>query len=741
MPNEQELLRNQRKAAGKKGRPLKLSAYTSATTHTDPQYKHEAIRKLYEKTINLPKPKGRYLRDRLAKRTPLQKAAAQQVQDLIANQKRLNIPQKAQQNLAQAQQQNIMQAVQPYLNQSVDPLDLRQHYLNPYQNQMIQTLRDESKQHLLEDILPKVNASYIKGFHSSGRNKFTQKVIDNEQRNLQREIVKLLSHGYEKSSEQGLQHARLKSEENLNKGQLAGSIASRQKESDIIGAREMQNLNQIAVSQEHQNAQALNQIGSEEQRQNQSELNVPYQQFLEDREKPYLHLSRQAALLGGLPQPGFQTFQTTPPSVDVPPNLYSAGAGALGIASDLMHPRRARGGSVKAPKRAAGGPVQAPDTAQMQAMAQQFQQPGRDPRWGYLGAMGSTMLANSHINPLRALGMGALAGQQSMNNEYAEQDQRAVHAANLMDKINHTRQIQQEMLQQYDLGKERNLLTRRGQDMTHQYDQASLAERSEKPTKRSKPLVIEGKPYNVMQDPNTGESLLQPLKIAGPEGQQEELISKDRQKRIDESWNKIRSVQNYIDSAKKVQNYSSKVDSGPVSGTLAEWVPGVGQYAAGLLTNSTPENIAGLDTSSNELALAGRDLGEKGGRSVQELQTRLRSKPGVSRDPSTNITGSTQAQYAGLNDLKEELDHLEHIGSNKDKQEVQAIKKFYLDKHGIDLNTHERKTFEEIQEEVSKKLNQKPTATKASTSKKVHIPKELKKMSKAQLDHLLEVTP
>lgn len=464
-----------RKARGKKGRLLHLSPYTSSTTHVDPAYKHEAIRKLYDKTINLSKPKAVYDKKRLAERTPAQKAAAQQVQNIIANQQRLNIPQKAQDQLAKANQQNIMQTVQPYLQQSADPLALRQQYMNPYQQQMVASLRDESKQHLLEDILPRVNASFIGGFHSSGRNKFTQKAIDNEQRSLQREISKLLSHGHERASEQGLQHARLKTEEALNKGQLAGSIAGRQKESDIIGAREMQNLNQMAVSQEHLNAQALNQIGGEEQRQKQVELNIPYQKFLEDREKPYLHLSRQAALLGGLPQPGFQTFQTTPPGVDVPPNLYSAGAGGLGIMADLMHPRRARGGPVKIPKRAGGGPVQAPDTSQMQAMAQQFQQPGRDPRWGYLGTLGATMLANNHINPLRALGKGALAGKEAMNSEYAEQDQRAVHAANLMDKINSTRQTQQQMLQEYDLGKERNLLTRRGQDITagHYADDAA----------------------------------------------------------------------------------------------------------------------------------------------------------------------------------------------------------------------------------------------------------------------------
>src|ERR1700719_2573082 len=114
---------------------------------------------------------------RISPRTDLQRSAATQLQNLIDQQQQSNIPQHAQNHLQQAAQQNILQATQPYLNQNVNPLALRQEYANPYQQQMIQTLRNESQQHLLEDILPRINASYIKGFHSSGRNKFTQKAI------------------------------------------------------------------------------------------------------------------------------------------------------------------------------------------------------------------------------------------------------------------------------------------------------------------------------------------------------------------------------------------------------------------------------------------------------------------------------------------------------------------------------------------------------------------------------------
>lgn len=490
-----------RREKGKRGTPYPLSPSTQSKIDVVPLYRHQALLKLHSKALNLRRPRKTYDRARVAPFTELQELARRQAKKIITDQERNNLHGKAQTQLENANQQNILNTVQPYLNQEVNPLTARAQYLNPYQNNMIQTLREESQQHLLEDILPRVNASYIRGFHSSGRNKLTQKAIADSQKTLQREISKLLSHGHEKASELGLEHARIKAQETQGRGTLASQAASRQKESDIIGAREMQNLSQIQQSQQHENARSLNQLGSEEQRQEQAKLNIPYQEYLEEREAPYLHLARQAGIVNNLPQPGFQTLSTTPPVVDIPPNLYAAGAGGLGVFADLMHPKRARGGRVT--KRAAGGSVHmpAPDTSQMQNIAQQFQTPARDPRWGYLGALGGTMLSNLHVNPLRAFGAGTLAGRESMNEEYKEEDQRSVHAANLMDKINSTRQSQQELLQRYEIAKEGNALTRRGQDLQAVHHREALENQAHKLEALSnKPQKLEREDQRALTD-------------------------------------------------------------------------------------------------------------------------------------------------------------------------------------------------------------------------------------------------
>jgi hypothetical protein len=531
---------------------------------------------------------------RLAERTDLQRQAAQHVRDLINRQNREGIGQQANTQLRNANQQNIMNQIQPYLAERADtnPLNNYQQYMNPYQQDVARGLRQESTEHLLEDILPRINASFIGqgAFHGGSRSRFIGKAVQKSQQSLQRALSDLLARGHEKAMESGHEHARLKANEQLQKGQLASSAAGIQKEADLIGAREMQNLSQLQQQQGLQGAQALNQFGTEEQKHEQARLNIPYQEHLEQMEYPWKQLQREANIHGATPPPGFQTMNAYIPTVDIPMNPYTAAAGGLGVGSELMNPlRRASGGRVTEQ-------YEQPDTTQMQALANQFQTPGRDPRWGYLGAMGATMLANPGMNPLEAFGHGALAGRDAMNSEIAHEDERMTHAANLMDKINHTRQIQQQMLQDYDLRKEQNLLTRRGQNLEQEYRNSKLSLLKDKA--RQAPVKID----------------------------------KDEKKILETLRNQISNASKVKRYAKQISELNNKLDTGPLAGSLAASetpiISGVGKYLGQIGGIGSVEDQQKFQKIATTLALHKDEL-SKGRSSLGRVRLVQTTKPGL----------------------------------------------------------------------------------------------------------------
>lgn len=119
-----------------------------------------------------------------------------------------------------------------------------------------------------------------------------------------------------------------------------------------IVAQGLQNAFQGATGQYNQGLQQLSTLGAQQQAQAQRELDIGYQEFLNQQNQPYKQLSYMSDLIRGTPlgmQSSNQVYQAPPSTIQ---NITGLGLGAAGIAS-LM---KADGGMVNS--YADGGSVQ-----------------------------------------------------------------------------------------------------------------------------------------------------------------------------------------------------------------------------------------------------------------------------------------------------------------------------------------------------------------------------------------------
>lgn len=102
-----------------------------------------------------------------------------------------------------------------------------------------------------------------------------------------------------------------------------------------ITAQGLQNAYQGATQQYNTGMQQLSTLGGQQQAQRQKELDVPYQEFLNQQNYPYRQLSYMSDLIRGTPlgmQSSNQVYQAPPSTMSQIAGLGMAAAGAYGLA-------------------------------------------------------------------------------------------------------------------------------------------------------------------------------------------------------------------------------------------------------------------------------------------------------------------------------------------------------------------------------------------------------------------------
>jgi hypothetical protein len=158
-----------------------------------------------------------------------------------------------------------------------------QQYMNPYIQNVVSGIGAMAGRNLSENILPAVNRTFIGGgtFGGSRSAEFTQRAIRDAQAGALQAQVGALSEGYNKAAD------------------LYGAEAGRRLEAAPLFAK----LGEQAQQQRINELKGLEAIGLQRQGLAQTSADLAYQDFINQRDYPYLQAQRLAAI-GGQPSAG-----------------------------------------------------------------------------------------------------------------------------------------------------------------------------------------------------------------------------------------------------------------------------------------------------------------------------------------------------------------------------------------------------------------------------------------------------
>jgi hypothetical protein len=357
--------------------------------------------------------------------------------------------------LAKARRHNTLETVRPFVESSLEVPDAyTQKYMNHYKRDVIDALRDESQRSLLEDIIPKINTSYIsKGaYHSGARMAAIERATQAKDRSLRNEIARLMHSGYDKAME----HHETDKARRLAAAQVMGHAAQQEREAGRVGAEQLRTHALTKHGLIHSNASALSQVARAEQEQLQNQLNVEAQEAEKAKEHEWQQLQRRSAISSGLPSPATQSMVGSHVST-TPPNLYNIVGGLVGTLGGLGQQQQGRpfskGGLVRK-HYANGGNVTPSNTLEdeirnlimqkeMDYRRQLHESHNQNPLATWMTNVSQAMLSNPTGNPLENLGTGTSATLQGFSTSRERE-------ANLIDKINDSRMQQYKILADFE---------------------------------------------------------------------------------------------------------------------------------------------------------------------------------------------------------------------------------------------------------------------------------------------------
>lgn len=319
------------------GQPLP-STSSSLTTSQVPQYLSDYLYNLMSGAYSAAQQEYQpYGGPRIAGFTDPQQQAFQMTQDAAGSyQPELTA---AQQTAAQGAGLNTLTAAQPYFSQASQSLPSTiQNYMNPYQQNVINTMGSEAARQLQEKILPQVSDEFTKAgqYGSTRHQEIAQRGARDIASDLEANIGKQLAQGYTTAGTQ----AQADLQRLASMGQAAGQLAGTQETS----AANLANV-QAALGQKQQalgltGAAAMEATGAEQQAMNQKNLDLAYQDFLTQTQYPEQQLGFLSNIVRGLPSGGGtssaqtsslgQTYSASPLA-----SLASAGLSAAAL-SNLM---------------------------------------------------------------------------------------------------------------------------------------------------------------------------------------------------------------------------------------------------------------------------------------------------------------------------------------------------------------------------------------------------------------------
>ncbi len=232
--------------------------------------------------------------------------------------------------------------------------------MNPYTQNVIKQAEDTATNYWQNTLQPSINQQYAAAgqagssadinAQNQGAKQITQGIQDTAN--------SALSQAFQNAQQTGLQGAQLTS----GLGQIGGGLGYEQGVLGLQGAGTLGSLASQGQSLGLQGAGALETVGQEQQQQNQQNLNLGYQDFLNQQQYPYQQASWLSQMISGTANPtntpgmtqGAQTSYT--PATGASPLNQAIGlyAGLNSGSTGSALGGAARGGSIKRHTRRSG---------------------------------------------------------------------------------------------------------------------------------------------------------------------------------------------------------------------------------------------------------------------------------------------------------------------------------------------------------------------------------------------------
>jgi len=225
----------------------------------------------------------------------------------------------AEQTAAKGAGLDTLSAASPYFKEASKSLPSTiQDYMNPYQQNVINTMGDEARRQLQEKILPAIGDQFTRAgqYGSSRQQEIAQRGVRDVASDLEANIGKQLAAGYTTAGTQA--QADLQRQAQL--GQAAGTLSGTQQTAAANLANVQAGLGAKEQAMGLSGAAAIEAAGAEQAAMNQRNLDLRYQDFQNQTQYPKQQISFLSDIVRGLPAGG----STQGVSGTSSGNLYSA---------------------------------------------------------------------------------------------------------------------------------------------------------------------------------------------------------------------------------------------------------------------------------------------------------------------------------------------------------------------------------------------------------------------------------
>lgn len=246
-----------------------------------------------------------------------------------------------------------MDAATGYTNSAAGPFDNNefQTYLSPYLSGVTDSIARLGQRNMSENLLPQVNDTFTGAgqFGSSGWHDNTARVLRDTNESILNQQAMALQQGYD-SAMGNYQTAKNRQ---LNAGNQMGALGQMTQQAGLTDAA------------------ALEAAGTTQQNQNQKNLDLAYQDFLEQRDYPKTQAEWMSNLIRGVPYNTTTSNTTTGPGSNFQPSGLSQMAGIYSLLKGMkrggavrgyanggpIRPMHSTGGPMKTPMHSMGGPT------------------------------------------------------------------------------------------------------------------------------------------------------------------------------------------------------------------------------------------------------------------------------------------------------------------------------------------------------------------------------------------------